>query len=312
MVPGGHLGILSTNGEPLLGGIQVTMLDELQQYGYSSFLLANPLKVLIRSPGHVEVSTRGIALVYQAGNIREEKLLQHADVMQALAKAVAVELTGQTTGTIESVEDVFNDLAKAIVRLGHGGLLLVTKHPDMDQFSSPRQLLDCSLLRRLLVRYWDTVAKALAASDGVGNLLAEENQHDTSPHLLTLASDTTMLENCVRSIAHLAGVDGAIVMDYACNLVAFNAIIAKDTEKKEQARLVDSNYRGMSEEEVVGSHGSRHQSAVAYVACAAVFAFVISQDGGVSAFHNRGDGTVLSDLGCCAGLSARLTLPRKG
>lgn len=297
VAPGSHLGVLSVKGDLLLGGIQVNMLDELPQFGYSSFRFANPLKVLIRGPGHIEVSTGGIALIYQAGHTREEKLLQYADVTKALGQFVAKELAGQTFGTIESLEDIFNDLAEGIVRLGHGGLLLVTKVPDMRQFSSSRQL-DCSLLRHLLVRYWNDAATLLAASDGVGNLLAEANQEATSPHMLAVASDTTMLGNCVRSIAHLAGVDGAIVMDCSCNVVAFNAIISKNAGEEKQARLVDNIGRELPESDVSRNRGSRHQSAMAYARRVPhSFTFVISQDGGVSAFHNRGEGTVLCELG---------------
>jgi hypothetical protein len=297
VAPGSHLCVLSEQGRLLLSGIEVTMLDELRQFGYSSSRVGNPLKLLIRGPGHIEVSTGGIALVYKAGDIFEERPLQYADVMQALAASMAAELAGQTTGTVESLEDIFNDLAEAIVRLGHGGLLIVTKCPDMGQFSSSRRL-DCPLLRQLLVRYWNDAATLLAASDGVGKVLAEGNQQAASPHSLIVASDTTMLENCVSSIAHLAGMDGAIVMDYVCNVVAFNAIISKDAEGTDQARLVDQIGREIPEAEVGRNRGSRHLSAMSYASRVPhSFAFVISQDGGVSAFHNRGDGTVLGERG---------------
>ncbi len=103
-----------------------------------------------------------------------------------------------------------------------------------------------------------------------------------------------MLENCVRSIAHLAGMDGAIVMDYRCNVVAFNAIISKDREGIVQARLVDGNGHEIPEAKACVNRGARHHSAMSYVRRVPhSFAFVISQDGGVSAYHNWGDGTVV-------------------
>src|SRR5262249_3074145 len=151
---------------------------------------------------------------------------------------VATELAGQTKGTIDSLEDIFNDLAEAIVKLGHGGLLLVTRAPDMCQFSSARPI-DCPLLRQLLIRYWNDVAARKRAAGGTANVLGGQSQQPTSSRSITVASDTTMLENCVRSIAHLAGMDGAIVMDYACNVVAFNAIIARSAEDISQGVLVD-------------------------------------------------------------------------
>jgi hypothetical protein len=294
---GGHLCCVSDNGKLLIEGIQVTMLDELRQFGYSSFRVGNPLKLLIKGPGHIEVSTGGIALTYKAGEVAEEVLLQHSNVMGELAATVAQELAQLTRGHVESIDDIFNDLAEGIVKQGHGGMLLVAKNVDLGQFSSCRQV-NCSLLRQTLVRYWNDVATLLAESGGIGNVLGGGNQQDASPHSLTLASDTTMLENCVGSIAHLAGMDGAIVMDNACNVVAFNAIISKSADNKVAARLVDQIGRELSLADVGRNRGSRHQSALSYVMRVPdSFAFVISQDGSVSALHNRGDGTVLYERG---------------
>src|SRR5207253_1607999 len=120
----------------------------------------------------------------------------------------------KTTENIEALEDIFNDLVRRIVQLGHGGLLLVTKVPDMNEFSSFREL-DSSLLQNLLLRYWKDAAALVAASGGLPAWFGEGKQRAKDPELLKVASDTTMLENCVRAIANLAGMDGAIVMDYS-------------------------------------------------------------------------------------------------
>lgn len=297
IAPINHLCVVCEVGRPMLAGIHVTVLDEMRQFGYASFRVGNPLRLRIRGPGHVEVSTGGIALVYRAGDISEENPLQHAAVMQALAAAVTEELGGQTTGAIESLDDVFNDLAEAIVGQGHGGMLLITRHPELGQFSSHRQT-ECRLLRDLLIRYWNDVRTLNTAAGGVGNLLAGVNAAQTGQHSLAISTDVTMLENCIDSIAHLAGVDGAIVMDYSCNVVAFNAIIARDPEDTVRARLVDEIDRPLDPVQVAAGRGSRHQSAMSFAQRVShSFAFVISQDGGVTAFHNRGDGTVLCQRG---------------
>jgi hypothetical protein len=295
--PGGHLYCLCDKGKLQITGIHVAMLDELRQFGYSSFRVANPLKLLIRGPGHIEVSIGSDALIFRAGDILPEHPLQHADVMAALAASVAAELAGQTNGTIDSLEDIFNDLAEAIVKLGHGGLLLVTRCPVMSQFSSARPI-DCQLLRQLLIRYWNDVAARKPAANSAANVPGGQYQKTTNRRSVTVASDTTMLENCVRSIAHLAGMDGAIVMDCACNVVAFNAIIARSAEQTCQAVLVDQTGRPLSPAEVGRNQGSRHQAAMCYaLRVPHSFAFVISQDGSVSAFHNRADGTVRYEWG---------------
>lgn len=142
------------------------------------------------------------------------------------------------------------------------------------------------------------MADLLAEVGGVANLMLNSGV-PKSVHSQVVASDTAMLEKAVKSIGHLAGMDGAIVMDYMCNVTAFNAIIAKaSTKANTPLRLVDQDGNELVESEVVGNRGSRHQSALAYIRRVVdSFAFVISQDGAVSAFHNNGDGAVLCEHG---------------
>src|SRR5262249_31505622 len=146
------------------------------------------------------------------------------------------ELAELTKGTIEALDSIFNDLAKAIVRLGHGGILLVAKDPKKSQFSSLKQI-DCLIFQQLLTRYWDDVA-----AGGGGHRVHETQRRVTNPHVLAVATDTAMLEECIASIAHLAGMDGAIVLNYACKVAAFNAIIAR-SQGDSVLRLVDQHGR---------------------------------------------------------------------
>jgi len=293
--PGGHLCFLSEGGKLLLGGIHITFLDEMRHLGYADLNAANPLKVIIRGPGNIAASNGGIALIYKEGVITEERLLRHGDVIKGLAQAVEQELTGQTQGTIESLDDIFSDIIKAIARLGHGGMLIVAKERDLGQFKAPWPA-EAPVLRNLLVRYWDSTRVVLTAAGGLGNLRDEAVQQAVSPQSLALGTNTAMLENCVASIGSLAGMDGAIVMDYACNVVAFNTIIDKSVKGTSEGRLVEWCGRDLTDEDVVGDRGSRHQSALLYAKRVPnCFVFVISQDGGVTAFHNRGDGSVLCE-----------------
>ena len=295
--PESHICCICDEGRILLGGVHVTVLNEMREFGYSSSRVANPLKLLIRGPGHIEMSSGGIAFVYKGGEITEENLFQHSNVMQTLAGVVAQELEELTHGTVESLEDVFNDLAEAIVRLGHGGMLIVAKELKKSQFSPFRQI-DCLLLQELLVRYWNDVATLSASAGGVGNLLASAEASVVNPRALPVASDTLMLENCISSIAHLAGVDGAIVMDYSCKVAAFNAIIDRSVAGQAAARIVNQHRMERRREDILRNRGSRHQSALLYAERVPnSFAFVISQDGGVSAFHNPADGTVVCEMG---------------
>jgi len=290
--PGSHICCICDNGQILLSGIHVTVLNELREFGYGSGRIANPLKLIIRGPGHIEMSSGGIALIYKAGEIREENPFQQSTILRALAGVIEQELHELTSGTVEALEDIFNDLAKAIVGLGHGGLLIVAKEPSRNHFSSLKKL-DSLLLQELLIRYWNDIARLHG-----GRAAGESQDVRKNPHALTVASDTVMLENGVKSIAHLAGVDGAIVMNYSCKVAAFNAIIEKSLSLRAGCRVVDRHGIDRRTEEILRNRGSRHQSALSYIMQVPdSFVFVISQDGGISAFHNLGDGKVICEMG---------------
>ncbi len=240
-----HLCCICENGSVSIAGIHVTILDELRQFGYSSFRVGNPLRVTIRGPGHLVVSTGGIAAVYKAGEISEEELLQHCEIMRALAQDVEGELQPLTSGEVEIVEDVFNDLAEAIHHLGHGGMILVTAEPKKSHFTSFREI-DCPLLQQLLIRYWNCVAN-LNADPGAKQRM--QNGEDTK-HGLAISSTVSMLEKCVSSIARLAGMDGAIVMDFGCKVVSFNAITTKAAVPADM-KLIDIHGREFKYDDVM-------------------------------------------------------------
>jgi len=283
-----HICCISDNGKLTIGGIHITRQYELREYGYSSFRTGNPLKLFIKGPGYIEVSTGGSALVYKAGKISEESLLPYSRIMGELVAAVSQKMQPDTRGTVEALKDIFSDIVKAIVRLGHGGLLLITDEPQNAYFSSYRQV-ESVLLRQPLIRYWESVADLLAAVGGVANLLASSDAVGNS-HSLIVAANTEILEKCIRTVAHLTGMDGAIVLNYECNVVAFNAIIAKLKDDSEDYCCIDAGDNKMDCKDVVRNRGSRHQSALSFVMrVPKSFAFVISQDGFVSAFHNLGN-----------------------
>ena len=291
-----HICCISDNGKLTIGGIHITRLYDRRDLGYSSFRTANPLKLFIRGPGHIEMSTGGIAIVYKSGEISEESLLQHSDIMTDLVSAVRPKMQPYTRGTVEALEDIFNDIAKAIVRLGHGGLLLIADEHEKSHFSSSRWV-NSLLLKKTLIQYWESVADLLDSSGGAAKLLASSGGVGDR-HSLIVAANTEMLEKCIRAVAHLAGMDGAIALDYECKVVAFNAIIAKAGDDPKAYRFVDKDNANMDYEDVVSNRGSRHQSTLSFVMrVPKLFAFVISQDGFVSAFHNKGNEIIMCERG---------------
>ncbi len=218
--------------------------------------------------------------------------------MRTLASAIAQELQELTIGTVESLEDIFNDLAEAIVRLGHGGLLIVAKEPKKSHFTRPLREIDCLVFQQLITQYWNDVATLTASAGGVGRLMVNAEAGKLRPRMLPVVSDITMLENCIDSIAHLAGMDGAIVMKYDCRVAAFNAIIDRSAAGNPAPRIVDQDHIEQRCDDILRNRGLRHQSALFYAERVPnSFVFVISQDGGISAFHNPGDGTVVCEMG---------------
>lgn len=158
-----HLCIVTDKGQCFLGGIDVTALPDTRHFGYAALRVGNPFKLTIRGPGHIDASCGGHSLIYNAGQIVEEKSLRFGHVLARLAACVKSELKGKTDRTIESLEDVFFDLLLTIATLGHGGLLLVTKNAGTSEFSSLREV-DSTLLHELLLGYWKTWPTCLQRS----------------------------------------------------------------------------------------------------------------------------------------------------
>jgi hypothetical protein len=292
-----HLCCLCDQGKVVIGGIHVTTLDEMKEFGYDAGRPGNPLKLIIRGPGHIEASTGGIVSIYKGGVISEECLLRHSNAMGRMTAVMDQELRDLSNGLVESLDAVFNNITRQIVELGHGGMIIVAKEPKKSQFASFKEI-DCLLLQQLLLKYWRDVIVLNQAHGGVVHAAASVNRSRSNPHFLAVASDVGMLENCVDSIAHLAGMDGAIVMDYACKVVAFNAITAKTLNESIRCELQDVHGRTLQFEDVVKNKGSRHQSGLTYaMRTPDSFVFVISQDGTITAFHNLGDGKVVCEKG---------------
>jgi len=72
--------------------------------------------------------------------------------------------------------------------------------------------------------------------------------------------------------------------------------IAKSEDKKPLPEFLNQESRETTYDEVLQNQGSRHRSALSYVMqVPSSFAFVISQDSGVPAFHNPDNGTILCE-----------------
>jgi hypothetical protein len=118
----------------------------------------------------------------------------------------------------------------------------------------------------------------------------------TEKEAVFLSASTAMLEKGLREFARLSGMDGAIAFDYDCTLFAFNAIIKKAESNPSRFRFLDDKGMERSYEDITRNLGSRHQATLSYVMTApGSIAFVVSQDGQVSAFHRADDKTIVCE-----------------
>ncbi|MEX2170017.1 MAG: hypothetical protein WD851_11960 [Pirellulales bacterium] len=281
----------------MLGGFNVNMLYSQREYGYFSGRLANPLKVRIKGPGNIEVSCTGGALVFRGGHISEESLLTFSNSMKRLVARVTEELRKTREELIESLDHIFNDFMREIVRLGHGGMVIFADTPRAMHFSSLRQT-NCYYFGQLLCSYWDELAELVKAAGGVGKLLNMPDRSHLTPYMMNVTRATEQLENSLPAIANLSGMDGAIVLTYGCNVGAFNAIIDRQKEPESDPKLIGVDGKAIDYQETFGHRGSRHQSALLYARSVPdSFVFVISQDGSISTFHNPSNGTVICEFG---------------
>lgn len=294
---GSHICCVVEKDKLKMSGIHVTELHEMRELGYVSKRTPNPFKIKIKEPGHIEVSATGLAIIYKTDEIFEEKLLTLSEAMKALTNLIKDDLNELTDGTVESLDEIINDLVGTVQRLGHGGMIIFARDPKASQFSSLNRI-DCPLLQELLVRYWDDVAELIKSSGGIARALASVNKNRNNPHFLAVASSTSMLENCINSIAQLSAVDGAVVMKYDCRVAAFNAITAKKAVDPAAFRFVDGEESVLKYDDIIKHRGSRHQSGIAYVMMNPdSFAFVVSQDGTVTAFHNVTGNSIVCERG---------------
>jgi hypothetical protein len=281
-----------------IAGLHVNWLATQREHGFGSRIAINQLKTTINGPGNIEATTDVITLVYRGGVISSSEQLIRAKTMARLIARLRQELHDAGFDTrLDSLPGIINELMGAIVRLGHGGMVIFTGEPKAPQFSSLRRT-NCFFLHQLLTAYWQRRLELVSAAGGLERWLENADMNGLAEQRMNVASATDRLENCVQAIANLSGMDGAIVLTYGCNVGAFNAIIDRQTEPQAAPRLIDVKGKEIDYQKAFGDRGSRHQAALLYARSVPdSFVFVISQDGSISAFHNPNDGTVVCEFG---------------
>jgi hypothetical protein len=279
-----------------LAGIHVNQLATRRENGFGPGMHINSLKVTIVGPGHIEATTDVITLVYRGGEILKHAPLSRSKIVGRMVERIKTELDNDAESPAYSLAAVFTELMRAIARLGHGGMVILAKNPKATQFSSLRRT-NCIFLQQLLVTYSQNMGHLVEAVGGVDGLTEPANASRFPDLRMNVAAATDRLENCIEAVANFAGLDGAIVLTFGCNVGAFNAIIDRQT-KPGSVKLVDPEGNAIDYRQAFSHRGSRHQSGLLYAQSVPdSFVFVISQDGSVSVFHNPNDGTVTCEFG---------------
>src|SRR4029079_16314263 len=129
----------------------------------------------------------------------------------------------------------------------------------------------------LLGNYWEASAELSSAAGGIGKLLNMPDRSHLTAQMMNVTRATDQLENCLPAIANLAGMDGAIVMTYGCNVGAFNALIDRQNKPDREPKLLDVDGKAIDFEKCFGRRGSRHQAGILYARSVPdSFVFVIS------------------------------------
>jgi hypothetical protein len=293
-----HIACTVSDGEILLAGFHVNRLASRRELGFGTGVRWNTLEITIKGPGHLEATADLVTLIYRGGEILQNSPLTRSRTMERLLVRLRDELHDDDFDPrMDSLSDVVNELMRAILRLGHGGMVIFADTPKMTQFSSFRQS-HCHFLHELLFDYWMRIAELIAAAGGIEKWIAKPDASGLSKQQVNVAAATDRLENCVQAIANLSGMDGAIVLTYGCNVGAFNAIINRQNAPEIEPKLIDVQGREIDQKDAFARRGSRHQSGLLYArTVSGCFVFVISQDGSISAFHNPSDGTVICEFG---------------
>lgn len=293
-----HIACDIRDGVVRLAGFHVNRLATRRERGFNRGYDINSLSVTIKGPGYLEATTDVITLIYCGGDVTSNSPLTRAKTMERLLTRLRQKLhEGDFDQRLDSLSSLVNALVEAIVRLGHGGMVIFAADPKRPQFSSLRQT-NCIFLHQLLIDYWNRMAEMVAATGGIEEWLKHPDTPAALEHRARVASTTDRLENCVQAIANLAGMDGAIVLTYDCKVGAFNAIIDRQDAPRIETTLLDVAGQVVDYKQTFSHRGSRHQSALFYARSVPdCFVFVVSQDGSISAFHNPNDGTVVCEFG---------------
>lgn len=260
--------------------------------------LPNVLTVSSQNPGELAVSRSGEILIQLKGGTIHIPLVNifydgpifnffylatadfvddfRNEVMQTRRNAKVPEHYFPTSSTVTSI---IERIIKKIHAIGHGGTLIVI--PDSISLDDPR------LKQRIDIKYpcqYDDLLEFIRNYLMI-RIDALQNKQQYSMELAC----QDYLSDAIDFVASLSGVDGAVVITDKLRLLGFGGeITVHNSQLVELKRALDSH----GQETVpisIRSFGTRHRSAFRFCAnYENAVAFVISQDGGVTAVKEVG------------------------
>lgn len=190
-----------------------------------------------------------------------------------------------------------------IVELGHGGTLIVI--PDHISFNDSR------LTDRITIKHackydyvWDLMVQNLELHRKYFNLYFPlfDSNNPINPidfnEMMSLGSrresNNDKLAECLRFIASLSSVDGALVITTRLRVIGFGGEVIAQSPTLQQIQLAIDPLTSETRPIPIEAYGTRHRSAFRFVSSYEdSIAFIVSSDGGVKAAKRVGSDIVL-------------------
>lgn len=179
---------------------------------------------------------------------------------------------------------IIEKIIKKIHLIGHGGTLIVI--PDSISLDDPR------LKQRIDIKYPCKYDDLLTFIRNY-HFIRIDSLRDTQYYSLELACQD-FLSDAIDFISSLSGVDGAVVITDKLRVLGFGGEITVHNSQLVELKKAKDAYGNDTSPVSIRSFGTRHRSAFRFCAnYENAVAFVISQDGGVTAVKECGPDLVI-------------------
>jgi len=249
------------------------------------------VRVLVLKPGVVSVCRGEREIVrYEHGRLRPRPpaLLgrggQHRAQLDSIEQAIFQKEDSSRLNA--NTEDFLQPIVQAMIRLGHGGLLLILGPED-----EPGTLLDGAKVLAEPLRFGASrrgmYDAQVAEFENLMQRVSPETD-DPAEDEESIAENTKKavgrVDRLIEQIARLTTVDGAVVMSHSLEVLAFGVKISSGEESPKVFTV--TNDRRPGEVWPLATRGTRHRAAAIFARQHPQgLAFIVSQDGDAAIFQ---------------------------